>query len=180
MLILIIGGAGSGKSLFAEQLTVRIASGALYYLATMQIIDDECQRRVCRHHQQRDGKGFQTIETPFSLSAHIPLFSESGTALLECLSNFTANLQFDSAIQDVPAYILQEIQQTAKQFKNLVIVSNDIFSDRVPDDIQTKTYLQNLGTINCRLAAICDIVIEVSNGLPICWKGESLYHEIMA
>lgn len=182
MLILITGGAGSGKSVFAEQLAVKLRTGNLYYFATMQIWDEECRQRILRHQQQRAGKGFQTIETPFLISEDVTGLQKSSTGLLECLSNLLANIQFDSEyseIKNMTGLITEKIMQLYQDLTHLIIITNDIFSDRVPQDNTMKTYLKNLGDINCRLAKHAEIVIEINSGRPVIWKGEHLFHEIM-
>ena len=68
MMILILGGSGSGKSAYAEDYLLRTAGDKKkYYIATMQIWDEEMQAKVDRHHRLRQGKGFTTIEQPTAL-----------------------------------------------------------------------------------------------------------------
>ncbi len=66
MFVLVVGGSGSGKSAYAEELAVSLSSPGMerYYLAAMQVFDQEGQRRVERHRTLRQGKGFLTIEQP--------------------------------------------------------------------------------------------------------------------
>ncbi|MDE5767791.1 MAG: bifunctional adenosylcobinamide kinase/adenosylcobinamide-phosphate guanylyltransferase [Oscillospiraceae bacterium] len=192
MLILITGGAGSGKSAFAENLAMQLQklkkSGNLYYFATMQVREDdpECQKRIRKHQKQRAGKNFITIETPF---LEIPDFSEnsvnswqSGTGLLECMSNLLANLQFDfnnSENQALPKRITGKILQLSACLENLVVITNEIFRERIPADSAMRDYLRNLGEVNCSLAEHAEIVIEIQAGIPIIWKGENFFHEVM-
>lgn len=68
MIALVIGGSGSGKSAYAEQMAVKAAgNGSLYYVATMQVYDEEGKKKVERHQKMRAGKGFLTIEQPRNL-----------------------------------------------------------------------------------------------------------------
>ncbi|MDE5755421.1 MAG: bifunctional adenosylcobinamide kinase/adenosylcobinamide-phosphate guanylyltransferase, partial [Oscillospiraceae bacterium] len=53
------------------------------------------------------------------------------------------------------------------------------FTDRMPDDPAMREYIQNLGSINCRLAEYAEIVLEIQAGNPVIWKGENLFREIM-
>lgn len=65
MIALVIGGSGSGKSAYAEQMAVKAAgNGSLYYVATKQVYDEEGKKKVERHQKMRAGKGFLTIEQP--------------------------------------------------------------------------------------------------------------------
>jgi adenosylcobinamide kinase/adenosylcobinamide-phosphate guanylyltransferase len=99
MLITVIGGSGSGKSAYAEALAVSLAGeGPLYYLATMQIYDEEGERKAERHRKLRAGKGFTTIEQPLDIAdAAARIEAGSGTLLLECMSNLVANEMFSGA-----------------------------------------------------------------------------------
>lgn len=96
MIIAVIGGSGSGKSAYAEALAVSLAGGEpLYYLATMQIYDEEGERKAERHRKLRAGKGFITIEQPVNIAeAVVRIEAESGVLLLECMSNLGANEMF--------------------------------------------------------------------------------------
>ncbi|MCD7928007.1 MAG: bifunctional adenosylcobinamide kinase/adenosylcobinamide-phosphate guanylyltransferase, partial [Oscillospiraceae bacterium] len=88
MMTLVSGGAGSGKSAFAEALIVRSAAKPRVYLATMQAWGEEGRQRVERHRRLRAGKDFFTVEQPRNLSeVKIP---QGGAVLLEDLSNLTA------------------------------------------------------------------------------------------
>ena len=88
MLTLVIGGAASGKSAYAEHLAVQ-SGGPHYYLATMQVWDAECAARVAKHRAMRAQKQFATVECPQNL--HLVRLPQQGTALLEDLGNLAAN-----------------------------------------------------------------------------------------
>ena len=69
MIKLVYGGSGSGKSSFAEQLLLSSKAERKYYLATMQVYDDEGRAKVLRHQEMRAGKGFVTIKQPVGIGA---------------------------------------------------------------------------------------------------------------
>lgn len=104
MITLITGGSGSGKSAYAEKYICHVSNEKgykeKYYIATMQVFDDEGQRKIDRHRRLRAGKGFITIEQPRDIqNAVSKLQSESSlktgrSALLECMSNLVANEMF--------------------------------------------------------------------------------------
>lgn len=104
MITLITGGSGSGKSAYAEKYICHASNEKgckeKYYIATMQVFDDEGQRKIDRHRRLRAGKGFITIEQPLDIqNAVSKLQSESSlktgrSALLECMSNLVANEMF--------------------------------------------------------------------------------------
>ena len=96
MLTLVLGGAASGKSEYAESLVLR-TTGPRWYLATMQIWDAECAARVEKHRKMRAAKQFETVECPLHLEKlRLPA---RGTALLEDLGNLAANELYDPAGQ---------------------------------------------------------------------------------
>lgn len=107
MITLITGGSGSGKSAYAEKYICHVSNEKgckeKYYIATMQIFDNEGQRKIDRHRRLRAGKGFITIEQPRDIqNAVSKLQSESSlktgrSALLECMSNLVANEMFPPA-----------------------------------------------------------------------------------
>ena len=92
MLTLIIGGAASGKSAYAESLVLKTGLPR-YYLATMQVWDAECAARVEKHRKMRAEKQFETLECPLHLD-HLALPGR-GTVLLEDLGNLVANELYD-------------------------------------------------------------------------------------
>ena len=88
MTTLIIGGARSGKSAYAESLLAALPPPR-WYVATMQPWDEECRVRIAKHRRARAGKGFETLECSRALAAlRLP---RRGSALLECLGNLAAN-----------------------------------------------------------------------------------------
>lgn len=107
MITLITGGSGSGKSAYAEKYICHASNEKgykeKYYIATMQVFDDEGQRKIDRHRRLRAGKGFITIEQPRNIkNAVSKLQSENclktgRSALLECMSNLVANEMFSPA-----------------------------------------------------------------------------------
>ena len=121
MLILVSGGAGSGKSEFAEGLVTSSGLDERVYLATMKVWDAESVRRVERHRQMRAGKGFETLECPENLAG---LTLPSGcAALLEDLSNLTANEFFgEQGRQGAFDRVLAGIDRTAGQAGLLISV----------------------------------------------------------
>lgn len=170
MRTLISGGAGSGKSALAEELALRSAASPRVYVATMQVWSEEDARRVERHRRMRAGKGFTTLERASDLAGlTVP---QGCVALLEDLGNLTANecfgpLGFDGAEER----ILEGIHRLSAQCRDLIVVTNELFSDGMHYPPETARYLRVLARLNCELAASFDRVAEVAAGLPIVWKG---------
>ena len=187
MMILVSGGAASGKSEYAEELLLRLAGAERKtYLATMQRDGMEAEERIARHKRLRHGKGFQTIECPANIGR---LAGHCGEAiLLECLSNLTANELFgvihsdgteipgteDLFSSDVANRIVSDVVSLKKQARLLVVVTNEIFSDGLFYSPETVQYINELGRVNRMLAKYADAVVEVVYGIPVWRKGKEI------
>ena len=180
MMTLIIGGSGSGKSAYAENYMNSISEDRKkYYIATMQIYDEEGKRKVERHRMLRGGKGFSTIEQPIDIGKAAEKMEDGErTALLECISNLTANEMFLGEIpgteEVITEKIVGEIAVLNRELTHLVIVSNDVFEDGNVYDKTTMAYIRAMGRINQKLAEMADEVVEVVVGIPIVIKAKSV------
>ena len=202
MVVLVTGGSGSGKSAFAEEYLMRLSTQAetKYYIATMQPFGEESLAKIRRHQRLRAGKGFTTIEQPRELAkavrkmdglsnqfheeaaqlsqqgATIPF--QQNVALLECMSNLVANEMFaekEIRLRDeVTIQILDGIEALNRRLEHLVIVTNNVFEDGIAYEETTAEYIEAMGQVNERLAAMADTVIEVVAGIPVVWKGTLL------
>ena len=170
MLTLVVGGAASGKSAYAERLVLQTALPR-YYLATMQVWDAECAARVEKHRRMRAEKQFETLECPLHLgTVRLPA---RGTALLEDLGNLTANELYDpaGAGETAALAILDGLDRLAAQCEHLVVVSNEVFSGGANYAGDTDRYLKALAQVNNTLAARADAVVRVVCGIPVYHKG---------
>lgn len=170
MMILVTGGSGSGKSAFAEDCVLACGENRRVYIATMYPFDEESRKRVKRHREMRAGKGFETVECYTGLkNVKIP---QNSTVLLECMSNLTANEIFgeDGAGEHTEAEILKGVDILKKKTGNLIIVTNEIFSEANFYEKETKNYQRVLGRINQKLAEMADSVVEVVYGIPVYHK----------
>ncbi|MDO4616941.1 MAG: bifunctional adenosylcobinamide kinase/adenosylcobinamide-phosphate guanylyltransferase [Lachnospiraceae bacterium] len=170
MLYVITGGSGSGKSRYAEQQILDLGPARRIYIATMHPYDEESFARIDRHRAMRAEKQFETLECYTDLkNLEIP---SGANVLLECMSNLTANEMYEpgAAGEDTVEEILEGIRSVQKQAANLVIVTNEIFSDGIEYDPETVRYQQYLGQINQTLAAMADMVTEVVYGIPLMIK----------
>lgn len=174
MMVLVIGGSGSGKSSYAEQVAVSLARAGMkkYYLATMQVFDEEDRRKVEKHQKLRNGKGFFTIEQPAGISCALEKMEDGDrTVLLECIANLTANEMFSEGkvktkMQTVED-IVRDIGLLKEQTEHLVVVSSNVFEDGIAYDDTTAEYIQAVGKINQKLAALADRVVEVVAGIAV-------------
>ena len=173
MTVLVTGGSGSGKSEFAEQLICKMNDGPKIYLATMKPLDEESRQRVQKHRSMRKDRNFTTVEQYLQIGkSEIP---DGADVLLECVSNLTANEMFDP--QGAGAHtvdsVVSGIRVLQKKTRNLVIVTNEIFSDGIGYSSETECYRKNLGLIHQEIARMSDQVFEVVYGIPVRVKGAS-------
>lgn len=180
MVVLVVGGSGSGKSAYAEELACTLAREGhtlKYYLATMQAFDEEGKQKVERHRALRRGKGFFTIEQPIQIENAFLLMEDGRkTVLLECVSNLTANEMFTEARarkkEEVVESVIRGMEQLTEKVTHLIIVSNNVFEDGMVYDQETMDYIDAIGKINQVLAAQAERVVEVVAGIPIPIKYE--------
>lgn len=178
MVTLVIGGSGSGKSAYAENL-LRDYWGAKYYVATMEVLGEEGNKKVERHRSMRRGKGFTTIEQPREIYRVKSQIKERPCGiLLECVSNLVANEMFSGqdrcSVEETFAKVVPEIKSLAQNVDQFVIVTNNIFEDGIPYDETTRQYIHAMGDINVALADYSDCVVEVLMGIPNILKGEGV------
>lgn len=179
MLVLITGGAASGKSEYAESVARRIPGKRYVYLATMTKDLKENRDRIFRHRQMREGKGFDTVERSNNIK-HIA-FTEGTVVLLECLSNLLANEMFSPfgpGINNAEEEVKQGILSLLKQGCDLVVVSNDIFADGNRYDKDTRYYQMILGNLHRWIGEQADAVIEVSCGIACIQKKGTNYEAL--
>ncbi|MDO4276144.1 MAG: bifunctional adenosylcobinamide kinase/adenosylcobinamide-phosphate guanylyltransferase [Eubacteriales bacterium] len=171
MMVLVTGGSGSGKSAFAEEKVLSLGEARRIYIATMFPFDPEAFRKIDRHRILRCGKGFETVECYTNLKDLV--LPRDSVALLECMSNLTANEMFqeEGAHENTVEDILAGVRKVLSQVRDLVIVTNEIFSEAAVYEGGTGTYQRYLGEINQALAEMADEVTEVVYGIPVCHKG---------
>lgn len=172
MFHLVTGGSASGKSAFAEQQILDFGEDEQrVYIATMIPGDDpENASRIAKHRKRREDMHFQTIECYTGLlHADVP---EGSTVLLDCLSNLVANEMFTSELGGIHSVeaVLLGMDHLIKTAKNVVVVTNEIFSSGVEYSQTTRIYMQFLGSINQELARWADQVTEVVYGIPVTVK----------
>ena len=172
MFTLVIGGAASGKSEYAEDLILRAGPLPRTYIATMEPFDDECRARIARHRAFRAQKNFETLECYTGLERlQLP---NRGAVLLECMSNLVANELYSTrgAGTDTEAAILRGIDALLPQCQELVVVSNEVFSGGCDYEGDTLHYLQVLAGVNRALAARAERVAEIVCGQAVYYKDE--------
>lgn len=192
MIVLVVGGAKSGKSMFAQNLSKSLNEslknpingqldgeierevGKLYYVATMNPYDLEDLKRIENHLREREGYGFNTIEETLNMSKVSSLIKEEDTVLIDSITSLVTNYMFRGKefYKDVSDDILSRILEIINNSKNVVIVSDYLFSDSIQYDCYTENFRKEIGVVNRKLAKIADTVVECSYGNIIYHKGK--------
>ena len=166
-LTLVIGGARSGKSAFAESL-VTATGRPRRYIATAEACDDEMRDRVARHRSQR-GPAWTTVEAPLDLAAALSQSQPGEAVLVDCATLWLTNHLL--ADHDLSAEAAQLLAALAGCKVPVVIVSNETGWGIVPENALARRFRDEQGRLNQRLAAEAGLVVTVIAGLPLVLKG---------
>jgi adenosylcobinamide kinase/adenosylcobinamide-phosphate guanylyltransferase len=160
---LVLGGARSGKSRYAEGLLDR-HPGRRVYLATAEVLDDEMAARVKAHRDRRD-EDWKTVEEPLALAATLKAETEQGAAVLvDCLTLWLGNLLGKARpVEDEIDGLIASIGQFGGP---VVFVSNEVGQGIVPDNALARQFRDHAGILHQRLAEKADRVVFVTAGLP--------------
>jgi adenosylcobinamide kinase/adenosylcobinamide-phosphate guanylyltransferase len=164
---LVLGGARSGKSAFAEQLIGD--SGLLrIYLATATAGDDEMRSRIAHHRVQRGG-GWTTVEEPLALVDTLTREATDGRAVLvDCLTLWLSNLMLAERDPEMEARRLAQFLGAAKH--PVVLVSNEVGLGLVPETRLGRSFRDAQGRLNQIVAATVPNVVFIAAGLPLWLK----------
>ena len=174
MLTLVVGGAASGKSAYAEALLLRSAAVRRIYLAAMEPFGPEAEARIKRHRAMRSEKGFETLECYVNIEcAPVP---SGASVLLEDLGNLCANELFSpqGAGKGAIDSILRGIDVLYRRCRDLIIVSNEVFTGGADYGPETMRYLSLLSYVNRKIAARADAVCEICGGVAMYYKGAEI------
>ena len=167
-LSLILGGAASGKSVFAEQLVMDTGQPRIY-LATAQAFDGEMEAKVEKHLLQR-GPDWQTIEAPHETAEALKDLPAESVVLLDCATMWLSNhLLAESDLVAEQDKLLNALTDCAAR---LVVVSNEVGLDVVPENKLARQFRNAQGALNQALARQADLAVLVVAGLPMVLKGE--------
>ncbi len=160
---LVLGGARSGKSRYAETLAGAV-EGARIYIATAQAGDAEMAARIAAH-QERRGHGWTTQEAALDLPATLGNAARPDTVILvDCLTLWLSNLLL--AEQDCDGAVSSLVDVLESCSGRVIVVSNEVGLGIVPDNELARRFRDIAGTTNQRVAEACDEVILVTAGLP--------------
>ncbi len=171
-LVLVLGGARSGKSAFAERYCLA-AAPCCAYIATAEILDQEMEERV-RLHQARRQQRWLNYEAPYQAErvwAQLP--EEAGAVLFDCVTIYLANAMYGSNQEEGEAAArglaaLEKVIAAAQAREGLtVFVSNEVGCGIVPETALGREYRDAAGWANQRLAAACEEVYYCLAGLAL-------------
>jgi adenosylcobinamide kinase/adenosylcobinamide-phosphate guanylyltransferase len=166
-LALVLGGARSGKSDYAEGLITALPRPWIY-VATGEAGDPEMVERITAHRLRR-GARWNTIEAPQDLAAALGTVPRTAPVLIECLTLWISNRMLAGADVDAEFAGLQEALDPRSG--TTVVVSNEVGSGIVPDNALARRFRDLQGRLNQRLAARADHVALMVAGLPVVIKG---------
>jgi adenosyl cobinamide kinase/adenosyl cobinamide phosphate guanylyltransferase len=162
---LVLGGARSGKSRHAETLLTK-HPGPWTYIATAQAFDDEMRARIAEH-QRRRGEGWRTIEEPLDLPGAL-VAAQDQPILVDCLTLWLTNLMLGELDIEAAAHALEAV--LAERALPTILVSNEVGLGLVPETPLGRTFRDEAGRLNQRIAAQARRVLFMVAGLPLTVK----------
>jgi len=166
---LVLGGARSGKSRYAESLIMALPPPWLY-VATGEAGDDEMAARI-EAHRARRGTDWRTVEAPRDLPGAVAAAPVGNAVLVDCLTLWLNNLMLAEADVVAEAVRLDEVLAQAKV--PIVLVSNEVGAGIVPDNALARSFRDAQGRLNQQMAARAHSVVLMIAGLPLVvkWTG---------
>ncbi|WP_426211940.1 bifunctional adenosylcobinamide kinase/adenosylcobinamide-phosphate guanylyltransferase [Massilia sp. TWP1-3-3] len=176
---LVLGGARSGKSAYAEKLAVQSRREVLY-LATASAGDAEMGARIAQHRSERP-QHWSTVEEPLHLASALQRHgTEDNLILVDCLTLWLSNLLFyggagpDVGVITLPPLFIEQraalLDALHKAPGDVVLVSNEVGMGIVPMGAMTRCFADEAGRLNQAVAAVCERVVFVAAGLPLTLK----------
>jgi len=171
-LILVLGGARSGKSSWALRYT-ETHYRSCFFLATAEVLDDEMAERV-RLHKLSRGPEWNLVEEPLNI-AHVLEQKCAGAdaVLIDCLTVWLSNVLLKSGEESVPFFQEGLLRAFAKRKQSVIAVANEVGMGIVPEYPLGRKFRDFAGTLNQEIAAMADKVVFTMAGLPTYLKGSS-------
>ena len=166
LVTLVLGGARSGKSRYAESV-IEQEPGPRIYLATAEARDGEMEERIAAHRARRD-PSWQTVEAPHDLAGAIAALPPRSAVLIDCLTLWLANRLL--ADGDIEGEIASLERALDSHDGAVAVVSNDVGSGIVPDNLIARRFRDLHGVLNQRIAAKAARVVLMVAGLPLAVK----------
>jgi adenosylcobinamide kinase / adenosylcobinamide-phosphate guanylyltransferase len=165
-LTLVLGGARSGKSLYAENLIVALQP-PWTLVATAEAADAEMAERIAAHRLRR-AKNWQTVEAPHDVSAALAAVATDTPVLVDCLTLWLSNRMLAGA--ELDGEIARFEAALDRRRAPVVLVSNEVGSGIVPGNALSRRFRDMQGRLNQRIAARADRVVLMVAGLPVVVK----------
>jgi adenosylcobinamide kinase / adenosylcobinamide-phosphate guanylyltransferase len=167
---LVLGGARSGKSRFAEALA-RSTGHERIYLATGRAWDDEMRARIDAHKADRAGDGWTTYEEPLDLVGALETLDRPGRVILvDCLTLWVTNLMMEEG-RDIAAETRRLTESLARLSATIIFVSNEVGLGIVPENKMARDFRDHAGRLHQSIAAEAVDVYFIAAGLPLKMKG---------
>ena len=166
-LTFVLGGAASGKSLWAENLLLTSDLEPVY-LATSRVFDEEIKFKVSRHRARRTGR-WHTIEADLDLGPALSRLQPTQAVLVDCVTMWLTNNLMDGS--DLEAAERDLLAALASCAGPVVVVSNEVGQGIVPDNALARQFREAQGRLNVSLGAAADLAVLVVAGLPLVLKG---------
>lgn len=172
MISLILGGARSGKSRYAEQLASRSQLPVLY-IATATALDAEMAARIAHHQQQRPSE-WQLCECPLQLAEALAQESKKNQCILvDCLTLWLNNQLFAQPQQDFAQLFNQLLESLQGASAEIIFVANEVGLGVIPLGEISRQFVDEAGRLNQQLAKVADSVVFIAAGLPLYLKGDT-------
>jgi len=181
MNIFISGGCKNGKSFYAQRLAKAQQTKKLYYIATMKPVDYEDVERITRHRAERAGWGFTTIEEHNHIENILHSCDHGGSFLIDSLTALLAGKMFPPSggvNEQAAGEIATGLSKITETLKNVVLVSDYIYSDAFIYDPLTEKFRRSLAELDRIAAKSFDIVLEVTFAETIVHKGKKALEEL--
>lgn len=177
MVVLVTGGARSGKSSFAEKYAAKKGTYGVY-LATAQVLDDGMRRRIEKHRSRREDAGFrwETLEEPVELAGRLESLAANPAPILliDCLTLWLTNVLLEGDCEDgekAEDRVLARVGELERALLaysgKVILVTNEVGDGIVPEYPLGRLYRDLAGVLNQRIAAISDEVFLVTAGIPV-------------
>lgn len=166
-LTLVVGGAASGKSAYAEKL-LRLTGRHLVYVATAEAYDDEMEVKIVAHKSRR-GTGWTTVEAPLDITTPLIEAEASSAVLVDCATLWLSNhLMAGSDLSTQETLLLKALHACAAP---VIVVTNEVGQGVVPATQSGRHFRNAQGRLNQCLASRANLVVTVIAGLPLVLKG---------
>ncbi len=179
-MILITGGARSGKSAYAQQLAESLPEPRVF-IATCPALDDEMKARIRKHQEARQSKLWRTLEEPVDLRAAVRGADDGFTLLVDCLTLWVNNLLYEAQQQGRPfseadmTRQCQALLEAGRQRRGRILfVTNEVGMGIVPENPLARLFRDLAGRCNREMAQACDRVVFLVSGQPLELKRKKL------